>query len=196
MKSYSHPATKQDLWVLEKFGGESGSFVELGGYDGVTHSNTLLLENLGWYGSLIEAHEPFYLQCKENRPNSAVYHVAIGDGTRQKMFVGGQYTGLAIPMPEEWREEHVRRNNETVVVQTKPLAEVIGTDKLDYLSLDTEGGEYEILENWFQTGGRCRLLTVEFRYDGALLMRLERLTADFGMKLDQVRGFDACFVEK
>ena len=37
-------------------GTQSGSFVELGAYDGVTHSNSYMLERcFGWRGVLIEA---------------------------------------------------------------------------------------------------------------------------------------------
>ena len=193
MKTYSHPATKQDLWVLEHRG-SGGTFCELGAYDGITHSNTRLLEEHDWKGVLIEAHEPFYQRCKENRPNALCHHAAVGDGRPKSLIVGGQYTGLAETMPPTWLVEHRRRGNRVYEVDTYPL--ISFANEVDYLSLDTEGGEYEILEAWLESGGCAQFITVEFRYDTELLHRLERLGSDHGYILDEVRGFDLCLIKQ
>lgn len=193
MKSYSHPATRQDMWVLDKIS-TPGMFVELGAYDGITHSNTYLLEKLGWYGFLIEGHTPYYQECCRNRPKASLINAVVGDGKEHQLIVGGQYTGLYISMPEAWRQEHIRRNNPTICVKTSPLSKLIGIERVDYLSLDTEGNEYEILSDWLQAGGSANVLTVEFRYDAGLLMRLEQLLDEHDMHLDELRGFDACFI--
>jgi len=54
---HSQPETEQDQWVLKTLRGkERGTFLEIGAYDGVLHSNTLCLErDFGWTGWLIEA---------------------------------------------------------------------------------------------------------------------------------------------
>ena len=191
--SYSHPVTQQDLWVLEKIT-QPGTFVELGAFDGLRHSNTLLLEEKGWQGTLIEAYMPFSDQCAKNRPNAVVVNAVIGDGDDATLIIGGQYTGLLHTMPKDWLLEHHIRGNKHVIVETMPLADIIGTSHVDYLSLDTEGGEYEILRDWLKAGGTCTALTIEFRYDGVLLKRLEWLLSEHQMILDEVRGFDACFL--
>lgn len=190
-KSYSHPATKQDDWVYEKLG-HTGTFCEVGAYDGVTHSNTLMLEKVGWRGILIEAWETFYLSCKQNRPGSTCYHAVIGDNLPKNLIVGGQYTGLAETMPPAWLEEHHCRCNPLYTVDTCSLYKFV--QAVDYLSIDTEGGEYEILRDWLEDGGLARAITVEFRYDTSLLHKFERLCGDWGYVLDEVRGFDLCFL--
>lgn len=203
IKSQSHPATKQDLWVLSVFGNlkPNGSqvcsmgrtFCELGAFDGITHSNTKLLENYAWRGTLIEAHEPFHKLCAYNRPGAECIHAAIGDGSPKTLVVGGQYTGLLECMPLEWQVEHHRRGNQIFTVETEPLINYV--QKVDYLSLDTEGGEYEILKNWLESGGQATAITVEFRYETELLHKLERLGNDHGYVLDEVRGFDLCLLK-
>jgi hypothetical protein len=195
MKSYSHPATKQDLWVLERRA-IPGTFIELGAYDGERHSNTKLLEQKGWHGILVEGHQPFAALCQKNRPNTKVVNKFIGDGWKHKVAVGGQYTGLLDKMPPEFAFEHERRENETYMADTVPLAEAVGIDPVNYLSLDTEGSEDEILAAWFKAGGKCELLTVEYRYDKALLNRLCWICGDSQMELVEMRGFDACFVNR
>lgn len=190
--SYSHPITKQDLWVMDILGGGPFEFLELGAYDGVTHSNTLLLEENGWMGTLIEGHHEHAEWCRKNRPNTKVIEAVIGDGREDYMVVGGQYTGLISTMPADFMVEHDRRNNKTYPVKTVPLTS-LGIWHVDYFSLDTEGNEFEILKDWFEFGCFCELLTVEFRYDMSELKRLEWLCRDYGYRLDEVRGFDACF---
>ena len=190
--SYSHPATKQDLWVLEQRP-HPGTFIELGAYDGERHSNTKLLEEKGWSGILVEGHQPFAQLCHKNRPHTRVVNEFIGDGWKREVAVGGQYTGLIDKMPSEFLAEHQRRKNETYSVQTVSLATAVGTDPVNYLSLDTEGGEDEILAAWLKAGGKCELLTVEFRYDQNLLNRLCWICGDNDLQLLEIRGFDACF---
>jgi FkbM family methyltransferase len=194
MKSHSHPATGQDLWVVSK-NYAPGTFCELGAFDGVTHSNTLLLEKLGWAGTLIEAHAPFWVLCEANRPQANCINAAIGDKDGAGMLmVGGPYTGLAKTMPKEFIDEHVKRCNHSYRVQTFPLFDFV--QSVDYLSVDTEGGEYEILKNWLESGGQARLMTVEFRYDKVELYRIERLADEHGYQLDEIRGFDLCLIRK
>lgn len=193
--SHSHPATKQDEWVLDKIG-SAGIFSEVGAFDGITHSNTLLLEQEGWVGTLIEGHKTYANMCRLNRPYCETHHALIGSGGLEVFAVGGQWSGIVDHMAKEFADEHKRRSNHAYLLQSKPLADVIGTPILDYLSIDTEGGEFWILKDWFEAGGRTRSLTVEFRYEQAELARLEWLLTDYGMFLDEVRGFDLCFLEE
>lgn len=192
--SYSHPATKQDLWVLSRFpSGYRGTFCEVGAFDGLRHSNTLLLEELGWRGTLIEAHREFHSLCMINRPNAACVHAAIGDGNVYNIAVGGQYTGLLGKMPQAWRDDHIRRQNPLYRIKTMPLISVV--KQVDYLSLDTEGGELEILRDWLEAGGFARTITIEFRYDQEILLQTEILCDEFGYQINEIRGFDLCLVK-
>lgn len=199
MKYHSHPATRQDEWVLSKSRGP-GNYCEIGAFDGVTHSNTLALEEQGWTGLLIEPNPEQFAECVANRPRSDHRCIAVHpDGGKQAMYVGGQYSGLLDTMSEPWIQEHQFRKNPIIAVDALPLDAIIGDCHLiDYLSIDTEGGEYEILHDWFACKRRpaiFRLITVEFRYDGRLADKLVALLSH-QYNLDQVRGFDLCFERK
>jgi hypothetical protein len=189
----SHPATRQDEWALSKIPGPS-TFVELGAYDGLTHSNTLLLEQNGWTGILVEGHKEFADKCRENRPGTLVKNEMIGDGSGGRFMVGGEWSGLIETMPENFLRAHEGRKNPSYVTYTKPLRWAIGRGPWGFLSVDTEGGEFEILEDWFDDGGKAYGICVEFRYDMLLLAQLEELMKYNSMTLDEVRGFDACFL--
>ena len=193
--SYSHPETRQDEWVLDRVPGP-GTFVELGAYNGLTHSNTLLLEENGWLGTLIEGHEEYADSCRKNRPEAFVRNEMIGSGKPGVFMVGGEWSGLIRTMPRDMINEHYKRNNPAYSTMTVPLVDVVGRGPWGYLSLDTEGGEYQILRDWFQAGGRAHGITVEYRYDETERIRFEVLCEKYGMRLDDIRGFDLCFLRR
>ena len=76
---------------LEKFlNFDNGFFIEVGGWDGVTYSNTLFFERFrNWRGILIEPSPNEFLKCRSNRPNSRVFCCAC---------VPFDYTDKFIPM--------------------------------------------------------------------------------------------------
>ena len=66
------------LWYLFQ-DQPQGTFVEIGGYDGVTCSTTIGFEDLGWRGVLVDAQADLCEMARKARPNSKVYHAACGD---------------------------------------------------------------------------------------------------------------------
>lgn len=215
--SYSQPCTMQDRYVLEKFipfGCERRWFVEVGAHDGVRHSNTKLLEEqFGWQGLLIEPNPELFELCKTNRPGCAVSQIAVcGDVTKcnDQFFLGDSYGGLVDHMPGDWLAEHYRRGTPTCEVTSGPLDDVLcgwnPPSFIDYLSLDTEGSEFEILKSLTERNRFRRnrpfgrvwqfgVITVEFRYDKHLLESLEELLEE-DYYLDRVQAFDAFFVNR
>ncbi len=73
----------EDILIYDFFKNrDPGFFVEAGAYDGITFSNTYLLESLGWRRMLVEPHPRQFELCKANRPGSSVVHAALGpDGS-------------------------------------------------------------------------------------------------------------------
>lgn len=202
MKSFSHPATKQDIWVLNKVQNRPqyhpGIAVEVGAYDGLTHSNTRLLECHGWDCILIEALDYYADQCIQNRPLAQVMYGAVGGAVErnERFIIGEQYSGLERTMPDAFYREHNRRKSNRTTVKVQSLTSYIKDLHPTYLSVDTEGNEYEILDQWFRDGCRADLITVEFRYEAGLQMQFDNLFDQYDYVLDDVRGFDLCYVWK
>lgn len=194
MKFHSHPITRQDEWLLEVFGAQRGWALEVGGYDGLTNSNTLLAERMGWQCTLIEAVPKFYKQMKLNRPDSLCINEAVGRPGSELMYVNGEWSGLKKTMSQGCADGHKLRQSEVIRVRPKPLHEVVDMIYYDYISLDTEGNEDQILEDWFEAGGGCKALTVAFNYDTDKYYRLLHLCAEHRLKLDRVQGFDMFFL--
>lgn len=55
----------------------NGIFIEAGAFDGITHSNTILFEEVGWKGILIEPSKEGFKKCLINRPNCISVNKAL-----------------------------------------------------------------------------------------------------------------------
>jgi FkbM family methyltransferase len=200
---HSQPATRQDEWVIERTRElRGGRFIECGINDGLRHSNTLALEqSFGWNGWLVEADPELSAIAQKNRPacRHACGALSVVDSHTSRFTRGGQWGGLTAFLPEAWRREHEARKAQDIWVPTVTLKTFLSfydvPPLIDYLSLDIEGAEVPVLDEFFRHGPTCtfRLLTVEYREDAGELMRLQRILEPHGYVLDQVRAWDAFF---
>jgi hypothetical protein len=69
------------------------------------------------------------------------------------MYVNGQYSGLTSTMSPGCLKGHQLRNSKRIKVNTHQLDWVVKQRHFNYMSLDTEGNEEEILMGWFRAGG-------------------------------------------
>lgn len=139
---------------------EGGYFVELGAYDGVTQSNSVLLEGLGWAGLLIEANPGAYARCVKARPDAEVVHAAcVGNDFKRSMTtitdVGlmsmTEQTDLEGGEREEWLERgegFIGRDRMEIEVRAATLSgilESLSITVVHLLILDVEGAEVNVL---------------------------------------------------
>lgn len=147
----------QDRAVDRALGGrKGGTFVDVGGYDGVTGSNTLFLEVFrGWTGVLVEP-VPAQREAAEavRRCPCLPYAVAASDGDAEFLEVTEGFTqmsGLAggyDPQMLARVREDPRHKERTLRVQTRTLSRILteaGLEHPDFVSLDIEGGEVAAL---------------------------------------------------
>lgn len=117
-----------------------GTFIELGGNDGLQASNSFLLEReLGWRGILIEAIPELAAEAQRNRPDAMVVCAAASSSTRTAI-IGMEYHDLT---------SQVRAGANDVMVATTTISTVIdhvgSGDAPDLLSIDVEGHELEVI---------------------------------------------------
>jgi len=145
----------------------SGTFVEIGAFDGVTGSNTFMIEKcLGWRGVLIEANPGNYMKARTAGRMSPVVHSAVCDqekGATATISVAGEQTSGLIHRLTTYRQ--LARKNSTVQVPCQPLKNLLakhgfGSDaQIDFLSLDVEGAEDIVLRT--AVANRFRIVLVE-----------------------------------
>ena len=137
-----------DAKLDELFGGRrNGVFIELGAHDGLTQSNTAFLElSRGWTGLLIEPSRIRYEECVRNRPRSTVFHGACVSNSYSGKTVEGDFDGRLMSSVGGERLQLKEAGRDTVPAFTlEALLESQMIDKIDLLSLDTEGYELEVL---------------------------------------------------
>ena len=169
---FSRAQLRQDLVVLGLLSAQrNGFFVEFGATDGVQRSNTFLLEKrFGWTGILAEPALVWHQALKESR-NCAIDHRCVaGDGGQLVAFLEAEDAELSTLAKFRDADRH-HREGLNYTVETVSLNDLLVEHRapqgFDYLSLDTEGSEIEILEN-FDLGFWCpRVVTVEHNYTSA-----------------------------
>ncbi|NDV02519.1 FkbM family methyltransferase [Pseudoroseicyclus tamaricis] len=147
----------QDAVVDAIFGRkQGGTFLDIGGYDGVTGSNTLFLErHRGWRGALVEPVPAQLEKAKAARRCPCLrYAVAAEAGEAEFIEIAEGYTQMS-GLSGSYDEGLLRkvradpRHREAVIrVETRTLSgllEETGLEHPDFISLDIEGGEVAAL---------------------------------------------------
>lgn len=138
----------------------TGTFVELGAYDGLNQTNTLWLERRGWRGVLIEAVPEFAEACRRHRPQSFVVNAACvskdhpgGEVELHQVGLMSLVDGARTSQDQEaWirRGEEVQKLSRSVCrAPARTLSSILdeaNVTQVDLLSLDVEGSELSVLE--------------------------------------------------
>ena len=150
---------EQDKWLDENIfrGKRNGIFVEFGAYDGLLHSNSLYFEReLKWTGLLIEANLEKYKELEINRQCKTLCcgvgkEWGVEEFTQINSGLAG-WSGITrtIECQHGQRiQKHVLPEQiKKTMIETRTLADILfseGLHSIDYLSMDTEGSEEEIL---------------------------------------------------
>ena len=148
----------QDMFVGFITGNKSnGRYLEIGGADGITHSNTLALRDwLGWTGVLIEPDPLQYAELRKNRSKGDITINAAITGSpnsRELRFVQAGQLSSIVGFHEQDMHGEVRQKlleeNGSLSVRAITLESVFTEfGPFDYFSLDVEGYEVPILESY------------------------------------------------
>jgi hypothetical protein len=168
----SNAQLMQDLWVLYELNQKRGGyFVEFGACDGVTHSNTLLLEKVfGWRGALAEPARGWHEKLRANRDcyitgrcihrqdghRLPFHETAVPELSTLDEFSNSDYNS-------HLRQGGARYDVETISLHTL-LRDAGAPGTIDYMSVDTEGREYEILSQFDFGAYDIRLVSVEHNF--------------------------------
>lgn len=133
---------------------EDGFFIEAGAADGLFQSNTLILEDLGWKGILVEPSQASCSRCEGTR-TALIYNTALvskyydkprisGDFFFDGYMGSGAYSSVTrkVYKPEKFPvfEVSVPACTLDFILTSQKI------DRVDFLSLDVEGYEMEVIK--------------------------------------------------
>jgi FkbM family methyltransferase len=157
LKKKNKSQLHQDLFVLlETNFKRGGFFVEFGATNGLTFSNTHLLEKeFGWDGILAEPALIWHQELKKNR-SCHIETDCIWSSTAKKIVFNETISPELSTLKNFKNVDHhkrLRKNNNEYMVATISLLDLLkkfnAPKIIDYLSIDTEGSEFEILKSFF-----------------------------------------------
>ena len=146
-------------------------FVEFGATDGVTLSNSYLLEkNYGWKGILCEPAKSWHTHLKSNRTAVIDLRCVYTEDNNKLEFLETKIGELST-IAKFKKNDHLsssRRIAKKYTVQTVSLNSLLiehqAPEYVDLLSVDTEGSEYEILSKLDFNQWQFGLITVEHNF--------------------------------
>jgi len=148
-----------------------GCFIEVGATNGVALSNTLLLEKkFNWTGLLVEPAKIWHKELFENRNCFISTKCVFNTSGDEIIFNETKYRSLSTidsySNNDGWSKS--RADGKKYIVETVTLNELIQEfelpDLIDFLSIDTEGSEIEILTAIDFSRYKFRAITCEHNY--------------------------------
>ena len=193
----------QDLFVLSRLDfKKNGFFVEFGATNGVELSNTLLLEKkFLWNGILVEPGMTWHESLKLNRDVVVDFSCIWSQSNVVLEF--NETSAAELSTIDSFSNSDVHRefreSGKKYKVKTLSLNDLLikhdAPNLMDYLSIDTEGSEYEILESFDFKRWKFRIITCEHNFTQNR-SKIEELLSRNGYKrvLTDLSKFDDWYV--
>ena len=189
----------QDIKLLEYLNyKKNGYFVDIGAHNGKSFSNTYLLEKeYGWRGICVEPVLKEYNICKSCRPNSICKNVCIYNRNGEVNFSENKntmYSGI--------NESLTHLNDRNIITKkecitfNKLLEDCKAPNDIDFLSLDTEGSELEILKSLDHTKYKFKYITVEHNFIKLIRNQIKEFLESKGYSFFAENKWDDIYVLK
>lgn len=154
----------QDSIIFDLLG-TNGFFIDLAANDALDLTNTLALERKGWTGLCVEPN-PVYWYGLSHRKCTVVGALVAGTISEQvKVKFRGVFGGIVGKLDNKLANRKNEPQAPEVTRYTAPITEVLKKFQvpktIDYLSLDVEGSEFEIMKDFPFETYTIRVLTVE-----------------------------------
>lgn len=164
----THGQFGEDRILAEVFGDVSeGYCVEIGAYDGRTGSATYLFEKRGWHCLLVEPNPALVEEIRKQRACTVVNCAVSDDEGTASFFVAENVEEMSTldltPDRLEWIKE-VGGEVKEITVRTATLDSLLAEaafPKIQFVTIDVEGHEMEVLEGFTLEAHRPRIVIVE-----------------------------------
>jgi FkbM family methyltransferase len=180
-------------------------FVEFGATDGKTSSNSYLLEQkYGWSGILAEPNPIWHEKLHKNRSCNITEKCVFSKSGETLEFLMTDAADLAtikgFGRDDEFKAE--REKAKTISVETISLYDMLdeygAPEVIDFMSVDTEGSEYGILNAFFQKNDKYEVRCITVEHNFTMRDKLfELMTANgYKRKFMEISRWDDFFVKE
>lgn len=174
----------------------TGIFIDVGANEPIARSQTWLLEKNGWEGILIEPLPHLATRLREQRKRSQVYQVVCGAPGHPETVefheaAAHAHSGLvkyAVDADDKYIQVHR--------IKMMTLDEIIEQSKcpaIDFVSIDVEGTEFDVLRGFDVTRHRPSLLLLE---DHLFNLKCHCLLRASGYRLVKRTGLNSWYVPR
>jgi FkbM family methyltransferase len=190
LSSYSQLA--QDADVIKYYGYKTGGyFVDVGAHDGISFSNTYLLDNkYNWKGICVEPVPDNYNLLVKHRPNTICVQKAVFStgGVELDFSVDDMLSGITNMI------DHHHVNGRSIKVMTTRLDELLTLHNapsfIEYLSVDTEGSELEVLKSIDFTKYKFGVIHLEHNWVEPRRTQMREFLVSKGYKYQRENNWD------
>jgi FkbM family methyltransferase len=188
----------QDYWALiECRSKRGGYFVEFGAADGLELSNTLLLERrFGWSGLLAEPNRTNVAALRRNRSCAVSDAYVWSESGTQLEFLQDGYLSTGSQF-ESLQNRHAPVTR--VRVNTTSLVDLLlsfqAPREIDFMSIDTEGSEFDILSHFDFDRFNVFCISVEHNYGPRRQDLFDLLSSNgYRRRFEAISRFDDWYV--
>jgi len=155
--------TSLDVKLDKLFGCKSnGIYIEVGAFDGLTQSNTAFFEFYrSWSGILIEPSKHAYDLCCKSRPKSINLNLCCVSSDYQQKTIFGDFNSVTMASVNGDRLKSQNLVEVNCMTLNNIIREHIPNKSIDFLSLDTEGYELNVLKGLDLSVNRPKFLLIE-----------------------------------
>jgi len=182
--------------LLNLLDGGTGVCVDVGANHPFEHSLSWPFEQRGWRCVLVEPH-PRYAEMLRRERRSVVYECACGDprkpGTTATLTLAGPLSTAVGRLVDPQAQSRVEGEIEVPVMRLDEILEREGITTVDFLSVDVEGMELQVLEGLDLSHVRPGLILLE---DHVLNLTKHRYMQRHGYRILCRTGINAWYVPR
>lgn len=170
----------QDKFLNENFfhSKKNGVFVDIGAHDGVELSNSFFYEKIGWTGICIEANPKVYEKLKQNRTCISINGGAWYEDTVKTFRLIDGYSEMLSGIVDTYNQPHETRINtecestggsyQDIEINCYNITNLLiknNITSVDFMSIDTEGSEFNIIKGIDFNKIKIKVLLIENNYN-------------------------------
>lgn len=183
----------QDAFVISRLGRESSTFFDVGASMPRKYSNTYMLQfSFGYRGVLVEPHPELADLLRRERVTSSVYlaECAAGSSDREDLLIefgplSTLATGVEPDMFTRLRQQRMVEGR-AVKVKVKSTEQILAESGLiggiDFLSIDVEGADFEVLKAFPMQLMRPKVITIEHNLSRVVEDQIDGYLAPIGYR--------------